>query len=73
MQLCWYLIKNKQDNRLNKHKNMKKSHIIITTDFNSKAFIEKLTHRHKVNILTITFVVDNAANILSMTNPYLNT
>ena len=52
---------------------MKKAHIIITTDFNSKAFIEKLTHRHKVNILTITFVVDNAANILSMTNPYLNT
>ena len=49
--------------KLNKHKNTKKADLTINTAFNSKLSIEKLTHRHRFNTLSVNFVVDNSANV----------
>ena len=63
VQLWWYLVQNRPDHKLNRHKNNKKTYLIITTAFNSETSIEHLTQRHKCNILSIKFVVDNADNV----------
>ena len=63
MQLYAYLIQNKQTHKLKRNKYKKKTCLTITTAFNSEASIKNLTHRHKLNIISITFVVANVANV----------